>query len=215
MDWFFLEKHFSISRMHRYLQSRGGDTEKAAMDYSSNILLSEAMVPMLNTLEIALRNGIHYRLSHLYGRDDWWEAWQGDSKFHWQSKQVKQAKGKLRRNNEPQTSEKVLAELTFGFWVSLFNAPFQMDLWKDLRLVFSGCPRGLRKRRNISSRLNQIRDLRNRIFHYEPLLWISPKLIDQHASGVELIKWVDPLLEQWLEKHDRVLVTWSERTSYG
>jgi hypothetical protein len=35
-----------------------------------NILLAEAMVSMLNVLEITLRNGIHTRLTNLYGRTD-------------------------------------------------------------------------------------------------------------------------------------------------
>ena len=58
MNWNDLEKHFSPARLGRYRAARGGDAEKAAADYSSNVLLSEAMMPMLNVLEIALRNGI-------------------------------------------------------------------------------------------------------------------------------------------------------------
>ncbi|ALZ82498.1 hypothetical protein [Aeromonas hydrophila] len=209
MNWNDLEKHFSAARLGRYSAARGGDTTKAAADYSSNLLLSEAMVPMLNVLEIALRNGIHARLSKLYGRRDWWEAWQGDPGFDWQNKQVTGAKGKLRRNEEPQTVDKVLAELTFGFWSSLFNAQFQDVLWKDLRLVFARCPKAERQRRHISSALNQIRDLRNRVFHHEPLLWLSPELLAQHQIGVMVINWVDPQLGVWLEGHDRLPAAWT------
>ena len=71
MNWNDLEKHFSPARLGRYRAARGGDVGRAAADYASNVLLSEAMVPMLNVLEIALRNGIHARLSRLYGRADW------------------------------------------------------------------------------------------------------------------------------------------------
>ncbi len=80
MNWNDLEKHFSPARLGRYRAARGGDAEKAAADYSSNVLLSEAMMPMLNVLEIALRNGIHARLSKLYDRADWWEAWMNYSR---------------------------------------------------------------------------------------------------------------------------------------
>ena len=48
MKWNDLEKHFSPARLGRYRAARGGDATKAAADYSSNVLLSEAMVPMLN-----------------------------------------------------------------------------------------------------------------------------------------------------------------------
>ncbi len=187
--------------------------DRAAADYASNVLLSEAMVPMLNVLEIALRNGIHARLSGLYGRADWWEAWAGDPAFTWQNKEVGSAKAKLVRRHEPQTPDKVLAELTFGFWTSLFNVQFQAVLWKDLRLVFARCPKPQRQRHNISAALNRIRDLRNRIFHHEPLLWLIPTLLEQHQIGVTVINWVDPELGQWLGNHDRLPAVWADWTS--
>jgi hypothetical protein len=210
MNWNDLEKHFSPARLGRYRAARGGDTAKAAADYSCNVLLSEAMVPMLNVLEITLRNGIHARLSRLYRRTDWWEAWVGDPAFRWQNQEVANAKAKLIRRHEPQTPDKVLAELTFGFWSSLFNTHFQTVLWKDLRLVFARCPKPQRQRHNISAALNQIRDLRNRVFHHEPLLWLTPTLLDQHAVGVTVINWVDPQLGHWLSNHDRLPSTWAK-----
>lgn len=209
MNWNDLEKHFSAARLGRYRAARGGDEVKAAADYASNVLLSEAMLPMLNVLEIALRNGIHARLSKLYDRSDWWEAWIGNPAFGWQNKEVDVAKAKLTRRHEPLNADKVLAELTFGFWTSLFNVQFQSILWKDLRLVFARCPKPLRQRHNISAALNRIRDLRNRVFHHEPLLWLMPPLIEQHAVGLTVINWIDPVLGQWLDEHDRLPNTWA------
>lgn len=209
MDWNDLEKHFSPARLGRYRAMRSGDAKQAAADYSHNILLAEAMVPMLNILEIALRNGIHTRLSQLYGRADWWEAWLGDPVFSWQNKEVGNAKAKLTRRREAQTPDKVLAELTFGFWSSLFNTQFQTILWKELRLVFSRCPKPERQRHHISAALNHIRDLRNRVFHHEPLLWLTPTLIEQHAIGITVVHWIDPQLGQWLANHDRLPATWA------
>ena len=66
-----------------------------------------------------------------------------------------------------------------------------------------------RQRRHISSALNQIRDLRNRVFHHEPLLWLSPELLAQHQIGVMVINWVDPQLGSWLEGHDRLPAAWT------
>ncbi|MND15778.1 Abi-like protein [compost metagenome] len=215
MNWNDLEIHFSAARLGRYSAARDGDKTKAAADYSTNLLLSEAMVPMLNVLEIALRNGIHVRLSKLYGRRDWWEAWKDERGFNWQNKQVSSAKEKLRRHNEPQTVDKVLAELTFGFWSSLFNTQLQSVLWKDLRLVFARCPKQERQRQNISSALNQIRDLRNRVFHHEPLIWLTPELLEQHQVGVRVINWLDPQLSAWLERYDRLPAAWTAWKAEG
>lgn len=209
MNWNDLEKHFSPARLGRYHAACAGNATKAATAYSHNMLLAEAMVPLLNVLEIALRNGIHMRLTALYGRPDWWEAWAGIAAFAWQNKEVASAKAKLTRRKEAQTPDKIVAELTFGFWSSLFNTQFQAVLWKDLRLVFPRCPKPQRKRHTISSALNQIRDLRNRVFHHEPLLWLAPALIDQHALGVQTIGWLDPQLVGWLNSHDRLPTAWT------
>ena len=209
MNWNDLEQHFSAARLGRYRASCGGDEARAARAYVNSMLLAEAMMPMLNVLEIALKNGIHRRLSGLYGRLDWWETWVGDPNFAWQSREVVSVKAKLHRRAEPTTSDKIIAELAFGFWSSLFNVQFQSVLWKDLRLVFPRCPKPQRQRHTISSALNQVRDLRNRVFHHEQLLWLTPPLIDLHAKGIEVIGWLDPQLPPWLDQYDRLPGTWT------
>lgn len=209
MNWDDLEKHFSAARLGRYLASCGGDEERAARAYVSNMLLAEAMMPMLNVLEIALKNAIHRRLSILYGRPDWWEAWNGNAAFQWQLREVVSAKAKLGRRAEAATTDKIIAELALGFWSSLFNVHFQTVLWKDLRLIFPRCPKPQRQRHTISSALNQVRELRNRVFHHEQLLWLDPALIDLHSKGIEVVGWLDPQLSQWLHQYDRLPATWA------
>jgi hypothetical protein len=115
---------------------------------------------------------------------------------------------KLRKRCESPHPDKVIAELTLGFWVSLFNSTLQPELWKSLRLVFAHCPKHSRQRRAISACLNQARDLRNRIFHHEPLLWLTPDLITQHENAAAVIAWIDPQLRGWLAPYDRVPALW-------
>jgi len=209
MDWNILEKHFSAARLGRYSAARGGNTARAALDYACNLQLAEAMMPLLNTVEIALRNAINARLVAKYHRADWWRAWLNQPAFSWQNKEIAAVIARLRSRQEPQTPDKVIAELTFGFWSSLFNAQFQAILWKDLRLVFARCPKPQRQRRNISAALNQIRHLRNRIFHHEPLLWLRPPLPELHAIGIKIITWIDPGLACWLAGLDRIPAVWA------
>lgn len=209
MDWDDLEKHFSPARLGRYRVACGGDEARAANAYVHNMLLGEAMMPVLSVLEIALRNGIHRRLSTVYRRSDWWEAWNGNASFDWQRREVVNAASKLKRRLEPATPDKVIAELAFGFWSSLFNVQFQDILWKELRLVFPRCAKAQRQRHTISSALNQIRELRNRFFHHEQLLWINPSLLELHSRGIEVIGWLDPQLPQWISLHDRLPAVWA------
>lgn len=209
MDWNELEKHFSSARLGRYRASCNGDETRAAQAYVNNLLLAEAMMPMLSVLEIALKNGIHRRLSAFYARPDWWEVLAGNPSFEWQTREVSSTKAKLQRRAEATTPDKIIAELAFGFWSSLFNVHFQAILWKELRLVFPRCPKPQRQRHTVSSALNQIRDLRNRVFHHEQLLWLNPSLIDLHNKGIEVITWLDPKLPPWLASFDRLPVTWA------
>lgn len=208
MDWSDLEKHFSPARLGRYRSACSGDEARAAKAYVDNMLLAEAMMPMLNVLEIALKNGISRRLTIFYNRADWWEAWSGDPMFDWQVREVASAKSKLLRRAESGTPDKVIAELAFGFWSSLFNVQFQSILWKELRLVFPRCPKPQRQRHTVSSALNQIRDLRNRVFHHEQLIWLTPPLLDLHAKGIEVVGWLDPKLPPWLAGFDRLPTAW-------
>ncbi|ORE47710.1 hypothetical protein BKN49_05800 [Pseudomonas aeruginosa] len=208
MNWNELERHFSTARLGRYSNARNGDKARAASDYTHNILLAEAMMPMLNILEVSLRNGIHRSLTTKYGRQDWWAAWTQDPAYKWQLKEIRGAIDKLTKRKEPQHPDKIVAELTFGFWVSLFNAQHQLALWKDLRLVFSHCPKPMRQRHNISTALNQVRSARNRCMHHEPLLWLTPDLQTQHANGVQVLGWIDPVLTNWLAQQDRLPGHW-------
>lgn len=208
MKWNELERHFSTARLGRFSQARNGDRARAAVDYTHNILLAEAMMPMLNILEISLRNGVHRSMTARYGRADWWTGWANDSAYSWQNKEILGAISKLNRRRERHNPDKIVAELTFGFWVSLFNSQFQLALWKDLRLIFAHCPKSLRQRGRISAALNQIRDLRNRVFHHEPLLWLAPDLHAQHAVGLQILAWIDPVLTRWLAQRDRLPSHW-------
>lgn len=209
MNWSELEQHFSAARLGRYRAACGGDEVAAARAYVANMLVAEAMMPMLSVLEIALKNGIHRRLDVMYKRSDWWESWAGDPSFKWQSHEVSNAIAKLKRRMEAVTPDKIIAELAFGFWSSLFNVQFQALLWKELRLVFPRCPKSQRQRHTISSSLNQIRDLRNRVFHHEQLLWLHPSLIELHDKGIEVIGWLDPQLTIWLAPSDRLPALWT------
>jgi len=209
MDWSDLEKHFSAARLGRYRASCNGDVARAAKAYVNNMLLAEATMPMLNVLEIALKNGVHQRLITLYKRSDWWDSWVSDPSFAWQVREVVSAKAKLQRRAEALTPDKIIAELPFGFWSSLFNVQFQTILWKDLRLIFPRCPKPQRQRHTVSSALNQIRELRNRVFHHEQLLWLSPSLIDLHGKAIEVVGWIDPKLPPWLASYDRLPTTWA------
>lgn len=101
------------------------------------------------------------------------------------------------------TSDKINGELTMGFWVSLFNAEYEMTLWKDLRRAFPNMPKNLRQRKNISAPLNALRSLRNRVFHNENISWSMVKLEELHNTILDVINWMSPDVREWMKCVDR------------
>ncbi|WP_258129632.1 hypothetical protein [Achromobacter anxifer] len=209
MEWELRVTVFSAPRMGRYLNKYGGDTLRAAVAYDHNVLLAQALMPALQTLEIVLRNAIHRSLSRSMGNSDWWNCLP-TPEFDWLHAAVNDAGNKIQRRRERVTIDKIVAELTFGSWTRLFNAQYGLTLWGRLLLAFPTCPKIKRQRGPISSSLNRIRDLRNRVMHHEPLLWVAPSVNEIHADILEVLDWIDPGINLWLARHDALPTMWAE-----
>lgn len=208
MEWQLRETVFSVPRMGRYLNQYAGDAGRASVAYDQNVLLAQALMPALQTVEIALRNAIHQSLTRSIGRPDWWTALPAPE-FDWLRQAVSEAKTKISRRRERATTDKIVAELTFGSWTRLFNVQHGQTLWGRLLLAFPTCPKPQRQRAPISAALNHIRDLRNRVMHHEPLLWVTPSVEKTHATILEVLDWIDPGINSWLVQHDSVRVRWA------
>ncbi|WP_447917147.1 hypothetical protein [Achromobacter aegrifaciens] len=208
MEWKLRETVFSVPRMGRYLNKYGGDALRAGVAYDQNVLLAQALMPALQTVEIALRNAIHQSLTRSMGRPDWWNGLP-TPEFDWLQAVVSDTKIKIARRREYATTDKIVAELTFGSWTRLFNAQHGYTLLGRLLQAFPTCPKRKRQRTPISSALNRIRDLRNRVMHHEPLLWVAPSVAEIHADILEILDWIDPGINHWLAHHDALPARWA------
>ncbi|WP_455233658.1 Abi family protein [Geopseudomonas aromaticivorans] len=199
-----LEGTFSKPRLARYAANpRGAD---AAIAYAHNMLLAEAIMPCLHVLEVALRNAVHNALRKKYSRPDWWEeAASLSDKDH---REIKKTKEHIQGKGHALTPDKVVSELNFGFWVSLFNTRHETEFWKELRMAFPRCPKAKRQRKEISKALSTARDLRNRAAHHDALLWLSPDMRNQYLICIDIIGWIDPQLKPWLSQFDKFLQAW-------
>ncbi len=168
MDRKAIERIISSERLELYLRHHNNDFDKAVEHYKANIEISESFYPMLSILEVGLRNNIDYQLTRKLNDENWFE----NNDFikivsSYQIDSISEARKNIHREKKVVTAGKVIAELSFGFWTSLFDSRFEMTLWKNLRLAFPNCPKKIRKRKTMSSKSNGIRNLRNRIFHHE------------------------------------------------
>jgi len=202
MDKKFFERIFSEKRLEKYFK-RHPDTEKAMIHYQCNIELAESFYPCISTFEIVLRNSISRELSVLFGRKDWYTVFSSTPGLMDLNKYISQANKQIAGRKEFSSSSKIIAELTLGFWVSLFNAEYERILWKDLRRVFPNMPKIERQRKKVSPPLNRFRTFRNRVFHHEPISWNLENLKLIHAEMLTVMNWIDKDILLWIAPFDR------------
>ena len=195
----FFNDSFSTSRMKPYFVRYPNDEKSALRHYAQNIQLSESFYPSLSIYEVALRNTVIKQLERVTGRKDWYAFFRGCDTFIALNKQIDVAIEHIARRGEAITADKINGELTMGFWVLLFNAKYERYLWKDLRYAFPCMPKSKRQRKNISSPLNEIRALRNRVFHNEPISWSLARLEGLHDIILEVCSWINPKLPIWIK----------------
>ncbi|WP_297511824.1 Abi family protein [uncultured Caulobacter sp.] len=193
-----METALSLERFGRYVAWAGGDRERALDLYTLNTRVSEALYIALQTLEVSLRNRIHTVMAAKHG-----ERWFQDAdliKAPLQRAQVAEAIRDLEAEGKDTTAGRVVAALSFSFWTAMFSPAYE-DLWRStLRFIAVREGKGL-TRKDFSRPLTQIRLLRNRVAHHEPILhW---DLHRHHRLLRELTLWLSPPAFAWSRALDR------------
>lgn len=216
-DKTFFDNSFSAARMKPYFDRYPGDEKKALRHYRQNIQLAEALLPSLSIYEVALRNSLIRELERMTGRKDWYAYFATIPALKALENQIDIAKQHIVKRGEVVTPDKINGELTMGFWVLLFNAKYERILWKDLRKAFPNMPKAKRQRKYVSAPLNDIRALRNRVFHNESISWSLTRLETLHSSILEVCGWINPAMPLWIktvERFDKVVLS-VKRCWYG
>lgn len=173
--------------------------------YMLNMALSESLYPTLQFAEIALRNAVHRELTARCGTDAWYDSPLARL-TSWQQDKVAEAKAALARNRKPLTPGRIVAELTFGFWTGFFNnAHARTGIGSFLsRNAFPHAPTTEQYQARLDRRWQDIRDLRNRVFHHERILhWRD--LDHRHQAILEIIAWMSPELHDFAQALDRFI----------
>ena len=142
-------------------------------EYKSNLQFSNRFYIPLSVLEVALRNAIAQHLNQFYGQS--WLLNEAQFLQRDALAKIHEAKEKIEKRNEEVTQDKLIAELPFGFWSSLFQKPYDRIMrTQTLKQIFPKLPsknEQLIDRKYMSSELNKIRKFRNRIFHHEKVIY--------------------------------------------
>lgn len=205
-----LETSLSPERIATYARATGGDREHALRLYTWNTAVSAAFYGPLQGLEVALRNAMHRQLCIKYGAD-WYDS--GTCGLDGGAlARINDAKSNLARNGYSIDPPHVVAELPFGFWVSLMGkggwaAPpdtgkrnYEMTLWRPA--IYKAFPHSRRSRADTHRPLDYLRTFRNRIAHHEPVF--NRHLEQDFRSILEVAGWICPQTAGWIRHHSRV-----------
>lgn len=208
-----LIRSISHERVDAYRQRGGvGNNLNLFAHYAWNIALCESLYPALQGLEIALRNAIHDAATNAYGTENWFD----DARVipHGREQDaVRKARETLAKDRKPDDAGRIVAELSFGFWTSLFDRRYEQILWPHLlKSVFPTMPRSIRTRQTLSKRLHPIRHLRNRVFHHEPI-WYWGDLRKQHVELQETIGWINEGMLSFVRVLDRFVSVHEQATT--
>lgn len=134
--------------------------------YAWNVRVSSAFFEDLHYFEVALRNAIDGALTEQFGSENEWFDTPGLLSLR-SRRAVAEARRRARGDSGRVPSHgKTVAELPFGFWWSLLADEYNRSLWQPaLRHAFTGPMR----RRTLHGRVDDLRRLRNRIAHHEPI----------------------------------------------
>lgn len=196
-----IERTITRGRLSRYLRATRQDLSRALELYEYNVQLSEVLHGVLHGLEVSIRNAEHQALTASYGSATWYDS--APLSPYWQDQLVK-AKAKPGAAGVP---GKVVAELTFGFWVDLTSKPNNNILWLGRRLS-TAFPNTTLRREVIHLRLKSVLRLRNRIMHHEPVLTSSRALYEGAGTIslpelLECVEWVCTDTAQWIRAQFR------------
>jgi hypothetical protein len=168
-------------------------------EYAKNIRLAEATYPILQQLEIVLRNQWEAILVNKYGLQ-----WYQNTQFQNLLDQIAQKKLndailEARKNRQFIQSGHVVSELTFGFWTSLLGRRYEIALWRPYsHLLFPNCQTQQRNIQSIRDDLTRIRKLRNRVAHHEPINKQPLELWQRYETIVKLLEWMNSDVRNWL-----------------
>ena len=198
-----LEASLSPERLGTYLDATGSNREEAILLHVWNTAVSSAFYESLQILEVTLRNAMNRRLNGRYG-----EAWYDNFETGLNQGaliRIKSAKNQLTGLGYNHDPPRVVAALSFGFWVSLLKrgdeADYEMTLWRPaLRGSFPH--RETLERSMAFGQLNTLRLLQNRIAHHEPIF--SRNLVEEHELILEIVGWMSPTTRSWIEHQIRV-----------
>ncbi|MGP4104579.1 hypothetical protein [Nonomuraea sp. KM90] len=191
----------SQARLPEYEVFCNGDKVAALRLFCWNTEVAAAFYGPLQHLELALRSVLDQRMFLLFGQEEWWDHPRVNLHYGAQAK-IRDAIQQLGRQGIAPAPSEVVAELPFGFWVSLLGRGNNYDqrLWRaSLYQAFPGYGGA---RHALHRKLDFLRVLRNKIAHHSP---IHHRHLDaDHQAIMVMLGYIDPRLAALVARYSPV-----------
>ena len=214
-------KLYSYARVSRYVKAANGDKRKAQKMYYANARIAQSFQPLLSFFEVILRNQLHYALATHFNDVKWLinqkTGFMSDPSLthtvkktgkvtvnDFLKKEVDRSERTLIGKKRNVTAGRVIAELNLGFWNSLYETHHYALLKGVPCQIFKSLPTGY-GRKEVNNAIQEIRTLRNRMSHNEPLCF-SDKVYDMtyakemYAKIKDFLSWINPEIISSLKK---------------
>jgi hypothetical protein len=197
-----VEAALSGDRLSVYQAAVGGSLERAIDLYCWNAAVGSAFFGPIGVLEVVLRNALDRQLSRAFS-SPWYEDrtfLANDPKIE---ARIQAAKDEITKRRNTVTHPRMVAQLSFGFWVQLLrpgpNGAYVPAIWGPA--LSKAFPAGT-KRSRVVAELDPLLKFRNRVAHHEPIFRSNPAA--QYDSILRIIALVAPSLVRWVEHHSHV-----------
>jgi hypothetical protein len=224
-----LERLLSLPRLLPYKNEVGGSLQAALDLYVWNVGAASALYGPLQVLEVIFRNAMDREMRALYGAtwpfDPAFGTFLNGIRTRARRasgykppdlrKGIATARAHLSRSFRvanpsaplPRFSvDDLVAATTFGYWTTMLDAAFEPGLWaRGLKNAFphySAVSGGTFSRSPVAARFNDLRALRNRVMHHEPL-FKRASLVTDYEHIVEACAWIDLDASAWIDHHAR------------
>lgn len=197
------------ARFSSYLAHYKGNERMALRLYSWNIAASTALWGPLGVLEVTVRNAIHRQMCERAGRDDWWES-PTTYLMDRERRMIDSTIEKLQwRGNTNPSADDVVAGTSFGLWTGLTSEglprhatlSYETTYWQP-RLHRAFPHYGAGKRKVLHRQVDDIRQIRNRIAHHEPIFKTDLSKVCTEITSVA--GYVDPAAADYITGSHRL-----------
>jgi len=195
-DFAEIQIFLSSTRLNTYGQNL--PVKKQLKEYRRNIKLCRDFYPELDFFEVTLRNAIDTALTSFVNGADWMTTLPLDQQTLYK---ITEVKNRLQKQNKQITHDRIISELTLGFWTTLFSKKYNQCKFQSylVKKVFVNCPKSQKSIQNIQVYVNEIRELRNRVCHYERICHY-PDIKEKHERLLECTEWISPAVAKIAKK---------------